>query len=166
MYEGKLLDRYDARVELGYPVFVENGAIQYEDQSVELPERVALSATVAVARALLPVQLCGKELKFLRKALRLTGEQLSDAIDAGGASVVSRWESDKTAMSGYVEKVIRQLVVDELRDRAPGVEIPKAAISRMKIRARQDEGRDPLPLTVVYQAAAEESQVGAYAIAA
>ena len=68
---------------------------------------------------------------------------------------------------GYAEKVIRQLVLNLLGRRAPGIDITDNAIPGMKIRLREaSEG--PLPMTFSFgnRPGSEGRSVGCYAEAA
>lgn len=128
---------YDATVELGIPVTLIDAAIEHEDGSVEIPNLDTLLSTLAVARALDPGQLVGTEIRFLRHVLDLTGSEFAEVIDLSDKSVVSRWENDRVRPGGFTEKVVRQLVVNLLGPRAPGIEIGPNAIPGMKIRPRE-----------------------------
>ena len=139
-------EKYDATLELGLPVTLIGAVTESEDGSATFPNLRMLLATIAVARALTPVQLVGVELRFLRGALLLTGAEFAEAIDLSDKSVVSRWENDRTRPGGFTEKVIRQLVLNLLGSHAPGVGIPANAIPGMKIRPRET-AEGPLPMT-------------------
>ena len=145
---------YDATVDLGIPVALIDTVLEDDDGNVEIPSLDMLLATVAVARVLAPIQLVGPELRFLRHVLHLTGAEFADAIDLSDKSVVSRWENGKTRAGGYTEKIIRQLILNMLGHRAPGIEIPENAIPGMKIRQREvSEG--PLPMAFSFKRRSE-----------
>jgi len=135
----KLLGEYDASVEIGLPVtLVDTVRIEVDedgDELIHIPRQKELIATVAMSIALDPLALSGKELRFLREAVDMTGKEFAEAIDCR-PEVLSRWENDKQQMGGYVEKVIRQLVCEELKAEAPGVAYEPAAIPRLKIMQR------------------------------
>ena len=78
----------------------------------------------------------GAELRFLRHVLGRTGSEFAAALDLSDRTVVSRWENGATRPGVYTEKVIRQLVLNLLARRAPGVEIGDNAIPGMKLRPR------------------------------
>ncbi|MCY4139874.1 MAG: hypothetical protein OXF56_16620 [Rhodobacteraceae bacterium] len=141
----QLKHEYDATIELGIPLTLVDTVIEYDDGSIEIPALDMLLATVAVARVLVPIQFVGTEIRFLRHVLGYTGTAFAEAIGLSEKTVVSRWENDKTRTGGYTEKVIRQLVLNLLGDRAPGIDIGKNAIPGMRILAREaSEG--PLPM--------------------
>ena len=130
-------NKYDATRELGVPVTLIDAVEEREDGSVKFTNLDMLLATVAVARALEPVQLVGAEVRFLRSVLDLTGTEFAEAIDLSDKSVVSRWENDKVRLGGFTEKVVRQLILNLLGPRAPGIVVPENAIPGMKIRPRE-----------------------------
>ena len=136
---------YDATVEIGLPVTLVDTVEEHADGSMEIPNLDMLLATVAVARVLAPVQMVGAELRFLRHVLDLTGTEFAQAIDLSDKTVVSRWENDRARPGGYTERVLRQLVLNLLGSRAPGIDIGDNAIPGMRIGPRDpDEG--PLPM--------------------
>ena len=124
---------YDATVELRIPVQLINSVTE-DEEGIEIPRLEMLLASVAVARVLAPVQLVGAELRFLRHVLGYTGSEFAAAIALSDKTVVSRWENGRTRPGAYTEKVIRQLVLNLLEVRAPGIEIGRNAIPGMRIR--------------------------------
>ena len=135
---------HDATPEIGIPVTLIDTVHEDDDGNLEIPNLDMLLATVAVARVLTPIQLVGAELRFLRHVLHLTGAEFARAIDLSDKTVVSRWENGKTRPGGYTEKIIRQLILNLLGSRAPGIDIPDNAIPGMVIRQR-DASEGPLP---------------------
>lgn len=158
---------YDATVEIGLPVTLVDTVEEYADGSVGIPNLDMLLATVAVARVLAPVQMLGAELRFLRHVLDLTGTEFAQAIDLSDKTVVSRWENDRARPGGYTEKVVRQLVLNLLGSRAPGIDIGDNAIPGMKIRPR-DPAEGPLPMVFEFatRTGSEGRPVDCYAEAA
>ena len=141
---------HDATPEIGLPVTLFDTVQEDDEGNLEIPNLDMLLATVAVARVLAPVQLVGAELRFLRHVLHLTGTEFARAIDLSDKTVVSRWENGKTRPGGYTEKVIRQLILNKLSRRAPGIELPENAIPGMRIRQREaSEG--PLPMAFCFK---------------
>ena len=158
---------YDATVDLGIPVTLIDTVLEDDDGNVEIPNLDMLLATIAVARALTPVQLVGAELRFLRHVLHLTGSEFARAIDLSDKTIVSRWENGKSRPGGYTEKIIRQLILNVLSRRAPGIDVPENAIPGMKIRQREaSEG--PLPMAFSFQSrsGSEGQPIDCYAEAA
>ncbi len=158
---------YDATVETGLPVTLLDTVLEDDEGNVEIPNLDMLLASVAVARVLAPVQMVGAELRFLRHVLHLTGAGFADAIDLSDKSVVSRWENDKARAGGYTEKIIRQLILNKLGGRAPGIAIPENAIPGMKIRRRDvSEGPLPMAFSLERRAGSEGQPLDCYAEAA
>ena len=136
---------YDATREIGFPVTLVDTVEEHRDGSVEIPNLDMLLATVAVARVLVPVQIVGTELRFLRHVLDFTGTEFTHEIDLSDKTVVSRWEHDKARPGDFTEKVIRQLVLNLLGHRAVGIDIGENAIPGMRIGPR-DPSEGPLPM--------------------
>lgn len=146
--------QYDVSLEIGMPVTLLDTVLEDDDGNLEIPNLDMLLATVAVARVLAPIQMVGSEIRFLRHVLHLTGAEFARAIDLSDKTVVSRWENGKTRPGGYTEKIIRQLILNMLGHRAPGIEIPENAIPGMVIRQREaSEG--PLPLAFNFKSRSE-----------
>lgn len=158
---------HDATPEIGIPITLFDTVMEDDDGNLEIPNLDMLLATVAVARALTPIQLVGTELRFFRHVLHLTGAEFARAIDLSDKTVVSRWENGKTRPGGFTEKVIRQLILNKLGHRAPGIEIPKNAIPGMKIRQREASD-GPLPMAFCFKTRSESGgqSAGCYAEAA
>ena len=156
---------YDATCELGVPVMLIDAVEEREDGSVKFANLDMLLATVAVARVLEPIQLVGAELRFLRGVLELTGAEFAEAIDLSDKSVVSRWENDKVRPGGFTEKVVRQLILNLLGPRAPGIVIPENAIPSMKIRSRE-LGEGPLQIALRLETQVAGQPAERYAAAA
>ena len=145
---------HDASPEIGLPVTLFDAVQEDDDGNLEIPNLDMLLATVAVARVLAPIQLVGAELRFLRHVLHLTGTEFARAIDLSDKTIVSRWENGKSRPGGYTEKIVRQLILNMLSERAPGIEIPDNAIPGMKIRQREaSEG--PLPMAFSFKSRSE-----------
>ena len=158
---------YDATVDLGVPVTLLDTVLEDDEGNLEIPKLDMLLATVAVARVLAPVQLVGAEVRFLRHVLHLTGTEFARAIDLSDKTVVSRWENGKTRPGGYTEKIIRQLILNMLGHRAPGIEIPENAIPGMRIRQREaSEGPLPMAFALKSRSGSEGQSIDCYAEAA
>ena len=163
----ELKHEYDASTELGLPVTLIDAVTEHDDGSIEIPNIEVLLASVAVTRALIPIQMVGSELRFIRHVLNLTGTEFADAIGLSEKSVVSRWENDKTRAGGYTEKVIRQLILNLLGDRATGIDVDRYAIPSMRIRVRDvKEGPLPMAFRLEHRAIAKGEAQFRYAVAA
>lgn len=163
----KRKQEYDATFELGVPVTLIDAVIEHENGDVEIPKLGMLLATVAVARALAPVQMVGAEIRLLRHVLQLTGAEFAREITLSDKTVVSRWENDKARPGGYTEKVVRQLVLNVLGRRAPGIEIGENAVPGMRVRPRTtSEGPLPMAFRLERRAGPKGRSIDRYAEAA
>ena len=158
---------HDATIEMGIPVTLIDTVLEDEDGNMEIPNLDMLLATAAVTRVLAPIQMVGAELRFLRHVLHLTGTEFAHAIDLSDKTIVSRWENGKASPGGYTEKVIRQLILNLLGRRAPGIDIGENAIPGMKIRPRSAlEGSLPMAFRFESRAESEGQSIDCYAEAA
>jgi DNA-binding transcriptional regulator YiaG len=132
--------------QFGYPVVLCDSAIKRTypggEEAIEIPDSENLIAAIAIARALCPLQLIPAEIRFLRKAMKMTGKDLADAMQTTGETV-SRWVKDQP-MGGFAEKLLRELVFAELKEKAPGIPIPDHAVARMKL-IRREENDQTMP---------------------
>lgn len=143
------LDEYDVSALVGLKAIVCDAAIERVDEhgerTVEIPKLRELSASVAVSRCLMPIRLRGKEIKAMRKILRLTLADLAKKLDDRTApETVSRWESESQPMGGYAEKILRLLVCEELKKEAPGIDYDGSKIAYLTVL-------DPWRLDADYQ---------------
>ncbi len=80
----------------------------------ELPDLCMLLSAAATSRAINPRQLCGTEIRFIRKTLGLRAIEFAEILNAT-FETVSRWENDKlTNMSTDTEKLIRLIALNRL----------------------------------------------------
>jgi DNA-binding transcriptional regulator YiaG len=151
-----IIEEYDATPLVGLHTIVNDAAIERTDdsgeQNIELPKLNELIASAAVMRCLLPVRLRGSEMKAMRKAMRMTLADLARKLDARTApETVSRWETEAQPMGAYVEKLLRLLVCETLKDCAPGIEYNASMIVNMTV---VDPWEDPEytvpPIRLVY----------------
>ncbi len=132
------IDEYDATALVGLHTLVKNAAIETQDKNgevtVELPKLRELLAAAAVMRCLVPIRLRGAEMKAMRKTMKMTLAELARKLDARTApETVSRWESEAQPMGGYVEKLLRLLVCEMLKESAPGIEYNASMIAHMTV---------------------------------
>jgi hypothetical protein len=101
--------------------------------SVIIPNVQGLIAAVAVSRVMIPLKLRGKEIRFLRKAVELSPEELSNTVDVR-ADGISRWENDKEVINSRSEKLLRLFVGKKLAH-LTAIKFDADAIFSMKFRA-------------------------------
>ena len=161
----RTIERYeDTGLGLPYPVTLLNAAEELLDDEtgeslgVRVPNLEGLAAAVAVARCLDPMQLAGQEVRFVRHTLSLTQRELANQLEIAAAETISRWENGATGeVGGYVEKLLRALVVVQLKDRAPGIAGGAERIPALRIRSRHEGEWPVLTATVVHQPAGSDA---------
>ena len=131
------LHGHDVSDLIGLSVVVD-GAIEITEPdgevSVEIPDPEELAAAAAVARCLMPIRLQPSELRALRHIADWTASDIAGMLGEKTApETISRWESGKQPMGGYVEKVLRLLVCEHLHVQAPGVDYTASAIAHLII---------------------------------
>ena len=133
------LERADVSDLVGLRVVVLHAAREITENdgevSIEVPDLGALSAAAALARALLPIRLRGRELRAIRHIAGLTAAELAERMgDKTSPETISRWENEKQPMGGYAEKIYRLVMCEALRARAPGIGYEDGMIARMTVR--------------------------------
>ena len=104
----RVLPRYEeSGLGLPYPVVLINAAEEHADAAgnvlgVSVPDLEGLVAAVAVARAFLPVELTGSEVRFMRKVIGMSAKDFAEALKLDPASL-SRWENNKQTLGGWAE---------------------------------------------------------------
>jgi transcriptional regulator with XRE-family HTH domain len=120
-----VLDRYEENLTgLPYPVVLLNAAEEIthpktgEVLGVAVPDAEELAAAVALALCFMPIRLCGAEVRFIRRVMGMTGQELASAVEMDPATL-SRWEHGKQDVGGWADKAVRMAAVLRLQDRAP-----------------------------------------------
>jgi len=134
----RTLDEFDATPLVGLRTLVKDAAIERADENgeitIDLPKLRELLAAAAVTRCLMPIRLRGAEMKAMRKAMKMTLSDLAKKLDDRTApETVSRWESEAQPMGGYVEKLLRLLVCESLKEEAPGIEYNASLIANLRV---------------------------------
>lgn len=127
---------------LPYSVVLVNAAQEELDENgvrvgVHIPDMEGLAACVAVARALNPQQLDGREVRFIRRVLGMSGKDFAEALEIDAASL-SRWENNKQRLGGWADKQVRMAVVIKLRDRLPGLSLDTKAVVDLHLHTAPD----------------------------
>jgi len=102
------------------------------DETTEIPDLAGLVKAVALARLLMPVRLSGKEIRFLRSALQMTGRAFAETLEVK-PETVSRWENGENGAGAYVEKLLRHNLAAILYKDVPAFDYDPSVIARMKI---------------------------------
>ncbi len=111
--------RYEYK-QLGVPVTLTNAVEEArcrDCRSVEstlIPNLNGLIASAAVERVSIPIRLNGAEIRFLRKALNLSGLELAEKLDITNGQI-SRYENNAEPMGPSLERNFRALVYLRLR---------------------------------------------------
>ena len=83
-----------------------------------IPDAEELAAAVALALCFMPTRLSGAEVRFIRRVMGMTGQELAAAVEMDLATL-SRWEHDKQTVGAWADKAVRMAAVLRLQDRAP-----------------------------------------------
>lgn len=132
---------------LPYPVLLIDSVIEEFDPETgealthTIPALDSLVAAVAIVRALTPVKLAPEEVRFVRKAMDMTGRDLAEALNTT-PETVSRWENGGQAPGEFVERLLRHLVCGRLRDLAPAIDVDPNAITTMRVLAEWPPGSE------------------------
>src|SRR5665213_631330 len=120
-----VLDRYEEKLMgLPYPVVLLNAAEEITHPKtgkvlgVAVPDAEELAAAVALALCFMPTRLSGAEVRFIRRVMGMTGQELPAAVEMDPATL-SRWEHGKQEVGGWADKAVRMAAVLRLQDRAP-----------------------------------------------
>ena len=135
----RTIPRYEeADLGLPYPIILIDSAEEEIDPTtgdrigVSVPDMEELVATVAVARALIPLRLDGQEVRFMRQAIGMTASAFAEALDLDKATF-SRWENNKQTVGGWADKQVRFFVLTTLRDKVPELSAQGKDVVEMKV---------------------------------
>jgi len=138
----RTIDRYeDTSLGLPYPVVLFDSAEEEIDDAtgerigISVPHVEGLVAAIAVARALCPIQLEGAEVKFVRRAIGLSGKDFAEGLGLDPATL-SRWENGKQEVGAWADKQVRMAAVISLGDHVPALKLDQKAIVSLVIRPR------------------------------
>jgi len=101
-------------------------------EMVAIPDMQGLGRATAISRALNPVRLSGREVKFLRRVLDMTQVKFAEAMELTPESV-SRWENDARGVGAACEKLVRHNTCALLYKDAKGRPYDPAVITRMRV---------------------------------
>jgi DNA-binding transcriptional regulator YiaG len=101
---------------------------------IEIDNVAGVIAAAAIARATHPQKLAGREIRFLRKAVKWSAKKLGEVLDSK-PETVSRWEHDRLPMSSNSEKLLRLLTCTTLSSQAPAIAHATDEILQMRIPA-------------------------------
>lgn len=141
----RILERYeDNLMGLPYPVTLLDAAEEVTDPrngkvlGVAVPDAEELAAAVALALCFMPTRLLGTEVRFIRRVLDMTGQELAAAVEMDPATL-SRWEHGKQDVGGWADKAVRMAAVLRLQDRAPGSSLRPEDVVMLRLLPRPAE---------------------------
>jgi DNA-binding transcriptional regulator YiaG len=117
------------------------------EQMIAIPDMDGLARAVTISRALNPVRLAGREVKFFRRVLDMTQADFAKRMDLTPESV-SRWETDARGVGGGCEKLMRHNVCALLYKDTKGRPYDPAIITNMVFTALP-EGEALPPIEMV-----------------
>jgi DNA-binding transcriptional regulator YiaG len=116
-------------------------------QMVAIPDMDGLAYATVISRALNPMRLRGREVKFIRRALDMTQTEFARAMDLT-AETVSRWETDTRGVGGACEKLTRHNACALLSKKARGRPYDPEIIAEMEF-VDLPEGHELPPIEMV-----------------
>ncbi len=129
------------------------------EETITIPNTRGLLAAAALTRIKIPLRLEGKEIKFIRKAMKAAAKRIA-AIMEVKVETVSRWENGKQLIGPSNEKLFRFIAYYELVDVAPAIEIKHEDIAEMRITSvRMPEENIILSFELVNFMKKEDKQV-------
>lgn len=118
------------------------------DEMTAIPDIQGLGRATAIARALCPVRLAGREVKFIRRAMDMTQKEFAAAMDLSPEHV-SRWENDHAGIGSSSEKLLRHNVC-ALLQKAGACDYNPAEIANMQfVSLRNGEVLPPFEMVRV-----------------
>lgn len=114
-----------------------------------IPDMDDLARATAISRALIPVRLAGREVKFMRRVLDQSQKEFAQAMDLA-PETVSRWENDARGIGEACERLLRHNVCALLYKEALGRSYDPAEIARMAFMSLPEgETLPPIPMVRV-----------------
>ncbi len=105
------------------------------DEFIEVPDMQTLVKAVAFARAQIPVQFSGNDIRFFRRVFDMTQTEFAAAMGLDSAETISRWEHNARGVGAYSEKLLRHNVCALLYKDVPAADYDPETVARMRIRS-------------------------------
>jgi len=112
------------------------------EEMTAIPDPEGLARAAAIARALNPVALAGKEIRFMRRVLDMTQKEFAEKMELT-PETVSRWENDHNGIGGMSEKLVRHNIC-ALLHREGMVDYDAKVIVNMHVTPQPKGGIEPL----------------------
>lgn len=140
-----VLERYEEKLMgLPYPVVLLGAAeeVTHPKNSkllgVAIPGSDELAAAVALALCFMPTRFIGSEVRFIRRVLGMSGQELAAAVEMDPATL-SRWENGKQEVGSWADKAVRMAAVLRLQDRAPGSSLRPGEVVTLRLTPRRPD---------------------------
>jgi DNA-binding transcriptional regulator YiaG len=118
-----------------------------------IPNVNDLIRLLAVRVILKPEKLAGEEIRFLRKTLRMTGEEFSRLLDVD-KTMLSKWENDADPIGAQSDRLVRTMALimgDRLREKLDELVVSFLTARKTKRTKRTKKKVRPLALEVDMQ---------------
>ena len=139
----QVLHRYEEQLMgLPYPITLLDAAEEVTHPKtgkvlgVAVPNAEELAAAVALSLCFMPARLLGAEVRFIRRVMGMTGQELAAAVEMDAATL-SRWENGKQDVGAWADKAFRMAAVLRLQDRAPGSHLRPEDVVTIAMAPRQ-----------------------------
>lgn len=133
---GKILEKYDASKLIGLNVILFNCVEEFYDEGdkcIYIPDIEELAYTAAMVRCLNKKSFNGDEIRNIRKIIGWSAKKMEEKLKIS-YETISRWENDKYSMGGFVEKLFRISVCEELKEKCNNVDYSPKDITYMNIQ--------------------------------
>jgi putative zinc finger/helix-turn-helix YgiT family protein len=117
------------------------------EETTEIPDMQELVKAVALARAQMPIQLSGNDIRFFRRVFDMTQAEFATTMGLDSTETISRWENNVRGIGGHVEKLLRHNVAALLYKSVPAAEYDPELVARLRVRPLGS--RQTLPPIVV-----------------
>ncbi len=117
------------------------------EEMTGIPDLQGLARAAAMARALNPARLTGKEVKFIRRALDLTQKEFAEKMELS-TEHVCRWENDHNGVGAMSEKLARHNACALLHEEGVCDYDPKTIVD-MRFVPYPDGGLPPIEMVRV-----------------
>lgn len=116
------------------------------DEAIGIPDMQGLVHAAAVYRALDPVRLDGKEVRFMRRALDMTQVEFGAIMDLTPEHV-SRWETGAKGIGSATEKLMRHNLCALLYKDVLALDYDPSVIANMHfVELKQGAQREPMEM--------------------
>ena len=141
----RTIPRYEeAGLGLPYSVILIDSAEEEIDDvtgqpvGVIVPDTEKLVAAVAIARALDPARLDGREVRFVRHVLGMTSTAFAEALNMS-KETFSRWENNRQELGEWADKQVRLFAILKLGPHVPCLEINADDVIGMRVSHREPD---------------------------